>query len=259
MTIRRFSAALAALIPLGLGLLALPGPAIAATACSQPQYRIVHQASTGQVEFLNRDAFNGGFNCVTNHGGTDNFVTSRVQYTAHGVRSYPNLMVGCNLPANGFFGACTGHARLPRQIRNMAAYRVTWHTSHSGVTGHWNTGLDIWTSQQQQFASLGSEIMVWLNERNQPAPSTAIRVTIAGRHYLRWTRPAAHWTEIIYLRQPETSSVDYLHLGAILADAATIPNAGVDPSSYVQQIAGGFEMWTGGSGLSVSEFREFSG
>jgi hypothetical protein len=245
--------------PLGLaaaagvvaGLLVPASPA-AAVSCSQPQFQVVHQAATGQAEFLSGDAFHGGINCITNRGGTDNFVTSRVQWSfpAHDlVRSFPDLVVGCSLG-----GGCSPGSRLPRRVSALGSATLSWSTSHAGVTGHWNTGVDVWTSPGWVFRSRAAEVMVWLNERHQAAPGFAVRVTVAGQHYLRWAIPAASWTEIIYLRQPEVSSVSSLAIGAILADAATL-GEGVSRSSIVQQIGGGFEMWTGGGGLSVSKYQ----
>jgi len=233
----------------------IPGFAMAAS-CAQAQYVAVQQDASHQQEFLNRDAFNGGTNCITNHGGTDNFVTSGVQLIGTGwVRAYPNLMVGCNLPSNGFYGACTARSGLPRRVVNIPHATVAWYTSHTGVIGHWNTGIDVWTSNYRAFNGPSCEIMVWLNERNIPPPANAVHVVVAGKAYLRWTRPAAHWTEIIYLRQPQTTGVASLALGAILGNAAAMHVPGVGPNTFVQQIAGGFEMWRNGNGLRVSEFR----
>jgi hypothetical protein len=253
--VRRLVIAFAAACSLALpGGITLAAPAAAAT-CTQSSFRTVHNPPpSGVAQFLNADNFGGGDACALNNdGGSDFAIESQdVPYSGK-VLAYPDLSIGCGFPPSG---TCTPASGLPVKESAMSGARLTWATSHAGVltSDRYNTSADLFFSADSAYTAPSAEVMIWLNEQNEPPPPSAVLVTIGAMHYYRWSNARTSgtfaWTETIYLRTPQATTVTNSAIKPVLDNAV---NAGLLVSSnYLQYAGGGFELWQGGKNLATS-------
>jgi hypothetical protein len=119
-----------------------------------------------------------------------------------------------------------------------------------------NAAYDIWFNQTSTLTSQpnGAEVMIWLNHQGviQPFGSRVATVAINGAQYEVWTGNQSAWRIVSYVASSPVTAVTNLNLMPFFQDA--VSRRSLDPSWWVIDIEFGFEIWTGGQGLAVSDF-----
>ena len=163
--------------------------------------------------------------------------------------AYTSIYRGCH------WGACTGSNPFPIQETNIASATTTVHfTQPRGYNN--NAAYDIWFNQTSEATSQpnGTELMIWLNHQGviQPFGSRVASAAINGVQYEVWTGNQTSWRIISYVAASPVTSASALNLIPFFQDA--VSRRSLDPSWWVIDVEFGFEIWTGGQGLAISDF-----
>ncbi|WP_084682049.1 GH12 family glycosyl hydrolase domain-containing protein [Actinomycetospora chiangmaiensis] len=171
-----------------------------------------------------------------------------------GPSGYPSIYRGCN------YGYCTpGSANLfPAPVRTLGTVRSNLATTGPDRTqpvNQYNTAYDIWfdPNPAQAGRNTGAEMMIWLNRTSwvQPIGKPYYDVNVGGVIYTVWYGKT-DLPVISYVRKTPTTSVTNLPIDLFVRDAS---NRGVIRSTwYMTSVQAGFEPWTGGKGLKVTNF-----
>jgi hypothetical protein len=189
--------------------------------------------------------------CVTTNGATGWTVKTADQNagTDGPPAAYPSIFRGCH------WGRCTTGSGLPVQVSKLGSASSSWSTSASS-SGVYDTAYDVWfnTSPTTSGQPDGAELMIWLNSRGpvQPAGSKVGTTTIDGATWQVWTTRMSGWNYVAYVREQPTSAVSGLDIKAFTQDA--VNRGSIDPSWYLIDVEGGFEIWQGGQGLTTNSF-----
>lgn len=163
--------------------------------------------------------------------------------------AYTSIYRGCH------WGNCSGSNPFPIQEANLASARSSVHFSQPRGYSN-NAAYDIWFNQTSALTSQpnGAEVMIWLNHQGkiQPFGSRVATAAINGVQYEVWTGDQSSWRIVSYVATSPVTSVTGLDLLPFFQDA--ISRHSLDPSWWVIDIEFGFEIWTGGQGLGVSDF-----
>ena len=171
-----------------------------------------------------------------------------------GPSSYPSLYRGC------VYGYCTPGSTnvLPAPVRTLGTVRSNFATAgpdKSQPVNQYNTAYDIWfdPSATQSGRNTGAEMMIWLNRTSwvQPIGKPYYDVNIGGQVYTVWYG-TIDLPVISYVKKVPTTSVSNLPIDSFVKDATA---RGVIKSTwYMTSVQAGFEPWTGGKGLKVTNF-----
>jgi Glycosyl hydrolase family 12 len=171
--------------------------------------------------------------------------------TADGPRvsAYPNIFRGWQWGV-GTSGAWPVEVSADGAPRADFAVHQTWN-------GTYDASLDIWfsTYPNETTQANGAEIMIFLSHPHVLTGGKKIRVDGTDWYMNEW-KTKGHgvtWPLIIFTRATQTSSVKGLWLNPFfrLAEA----HGWLDPSWYWTGIDAGFELWKGGRGLRVTDFK----
>jgi Glycosyl hydrolase family 12 len=164
--------------------------------------------------------------------------------------AYPSVYEGCH------WGTCTSDSGLPIQVRDLErpGTVTTSYATETVSTGTWDDAYDIfYTASPSGTQNSGSvlEMMIWLTRGGtaQPAGSLAAsHVRIGGRLYNVW------WDgyTVTYVLVHPAESVSGLDLGALAA--YSVARGYLPASWFLIDVEAGFEIWQGGTGLTVSSF-----
>lgn len=196
--------------------------------------------------------------CITTSGEPGFQVqTSQIANSTYGPPgAYPSIYTGCH------WGYCTagGLGAGPLRIGSLTPGRLTTSFSASQPRGgYYDVSYDIWINKTRAATGEpnGTEVMVWLGHDGpvQPQGSIVARDIAIGSHaydiwYTRSTA-AAGGTVSFAMTSPVTA-VSSLDLGQLIQE--TIHRGYTSPLWYLIDIEAGFEIWRGGSGLTVSSF-----
>ena len=137
--------------------------------------------------------------------------------------------------------------------------------------GTYNTGYDLWFGKQSMTRGHadGAELMVWLNHRGGCCilrPHAPI-VRINGvRYYFQFWRPTdpnypgIAWNYIQFRRVVQTTHVTNLNLNPFIEYAEQAHRSQGQPTPlisrhwWLENLDGGFEIWSGGLGLRTTSF-----
>ena len=163
--------------------------------------------------------------------------------------AYTSVYRGCH------WGSCTVSNPFPIQVSNLASAESSLKLTQP--TGYNNdAAYDIWFNQKPRAAGQpdGAEVMIWLNHQGtiQPFGSRTATATIEGEQYEVWTGKQSSWKIVSYVASRPVTAVKGLNLMPFFADA--VARGSVAPSWWLIDVEFGFEIWTGGMGLAVSEF-----
>ncbi|MDL5157917.1 GH12 family glycosyl hydrolase domain-containing protein [Actinomycetospora termitidis] len=170
-----------------------------------------------------------------------------------GPSSYPSLYRGC------VYGYCTPGSTnvFPAPVRTLGAVRSNFATTGptNKATSQYNTAYDIWfdPTATNKGRNTGAEMMIWLNRTSwvQPIGKPYYDVNIGGTVYTVWYGKI-DLPVISYVRKTPTTSVSNLPIDLFVRDAT---NRGVIKNTwYMTSVQAGFEPWTGGQGLKVTNF-----
>lgn len=163
--------------------------------------------------------------------------------------AYTSIYRGCH------WGKCTSSNPFPLQENNIAS--VTTSVNVTQPSGYSNdAAYDIWFNRTSTTSGQpnGAEIMIWLDHQGaiQPFGSKAATVAINGANYDVWTGSQSSWKIISYVASAPEPGVANLNLMPFFADA--ISRGSLDPSWWLIDVEFGFEIWTGGQDLGMSNF-----
>ncbi len=163
--------------------------------------------------------------------------------------TYPSIFRGCH------WGNCTSSNPFPIEESNIASASTTVTvTQPSGYNN--DAAYDIWFNQASTTSGQpnGTEVMIWINHQGSPEPfgSQTATATIDGTAWQVWTGRQSSWNIISYVRETPVTSVSNLNLLPFFSDA--VARGSLEPSWWLIDIEYGFEIWTGGQGLGISNF-----
>ncbi len=198
-----------------------------------------------------QDEWNSGLEqCATVSGVGFTLTTADFDMPNGAPATYPSIYKGCH------WGDCTSAAssNLPIQMSNLATANTSVQTTET--TGDYDVAYDIWFSQTATTSGQpnGTEVMIWIDHSGfpQPSGSQTDTVTIDGATWEVWTNNNGGWQVVSYVQSPGTSSVNGLDLMPFFNDA--VERGSLQNTWYLIDIEMGFEVWTGGEGLGISNF-----
>ena len=188
--------------------------------------------------------------CATINGVGFTITTADFRKATNGPPgAYTSIYRGCH------WGTCTSSNPFPIQESNLAS--ATSSVNFTQPSGYNNdAAYDIWFNQTSTTSGQpkGAEVMIWLNHQGviQPFGSRAATAAIDGAQYEVWTGKQSSWKVVSYVASPPVTSVTNLNLLPFFEDA--VSRGSLDPSWWLIDVEFGFEIWTGGKGLAMSDF-----
>lgn len=188
--------------------------------------------------------------CATVNGVGFTLTTANFNLLTNGPpATYPSVYRGCH------WGDCTSSNPFPIQVSNIASASTSVSiTQPSGYNN--DAAYDIWFNQTSTTSGQpnGTEVMIWINHQGSPQPfgSDVATATIDGASWQVWTGRESSWNIVSYVRQTPVSSVSNLNLLPFFDDA--VSRGSLETSWWLIDVEYGFEIWTGGQGLAVSNF-----
>jgi hypothetical protein len=241
---------------------------VADVACGLHQ-RITQRAPGGVWVYSRPNAFNtsGQRLCISGSTSRPGFtILDNLRYTG-AWQAYPFTGVGCA------FNLCSRYTDLPMQVRGLPAAANTSFAWTGSAPGSWNVSYDIWFDHHDQITAQddGAELMIWL--RPNPGYRGGVIVHISKRRY--WFM---HWRTCNSVRQmgvtpPRVSPRD--HAGIcwnyvqfrflsvvhsvrrlwIMPFIRFLEGRGlVRPSWWLTSVHAGYELVSGGKGLTTTQF-----
>jgi Glycosyl hydrolase family 12/Cellulose binding domain len=188
--------------------------------------------------------------CATVNGVGFTLTTANFNLPTNGPpATYPSVYRGCH------WGDCTSSNPFPIQESNIASASTSVTiTQPSGYNN--DAAYDIWFNQTSTTSGQpnGTEIMIWINHQGSPQPfgSEVATATIDGATWEVWTGRESSWNIVSYVRATPVTSVSNLNLLPFFSDA--VSRGSLETSWWLIDVEYGFEIWTGGQGLAVSNF-----
>jgi hypothetical protein len=239
----------------GLLTVAVAGPAGAA-ATTTPAYTMIVSKKSINVQG-NYTINPGGFGermVLTNVSRGPNFtVDTTTKYDAK-ARAFPDIFIGCS------WGICSPYHTLPAKVAALMKLSRQKDPGASLSTagnpgGIWIPSYDIWFDPHpiHNGQASGAEIMIWLRgPRDARAP--IVKVDGARYYFLHWRTRHNHktWNYIQFRKVTQVYSLGGIHINDFIrvAEAHRL----IKPSWYLLNITAGFEIWSGGRGLKVTNF-----
>jgi hypothetical protein len=226
---------------------AIPAESVAQSSCSQ--FGVIPLAN-GAYNFQMNEFNSSQTECATINGVGFTINTANFNNATNGAPgAYTSIYRGCH------WGTCTSSNPFPIQESNIAS--ATSSVSFTQPSGYNNdSAYDIWFNQTATTSGQpnGTEVMIWLNHQGgvQPFGSQTSTATINGTDYAVWTGNQSSWKIVSYVATTPVTSVTNLNLLPFFEDA--VSRGSLDPSWWLIDIEFGFEIWTGGQGLAVSNF-----
>ncbi|KAA6460162.1 hypothetical protein DYQ86_14020 [Acidobacteria bacterium AB60] len=188
--------------------------------------------------------------CATIKGSGFTIATANFNNATNGPpAAYTSIYRGCH------WGSCTISNPFPIQESNLAsAMSSVRFTQPPGYNN--NAAYDIWFNRTSEATSQpnGAEVMIWLNHQGviQPFGARVGTIAVNGARYDVWTGDQSSWKIVSYVAVSPVTSATSLNLTPFFQDA--VARHSLDPSWWVIDVEFGFEIWTGGRGLGVSDF-----
>lgn len=160
---------------------------------------------------------------------------------------YPSILTGCN------YGTCTAGTQLPRAMRDLGPVTSTFAYT-APPSGVWVAAYDIWfdPTPRRDDAVTGLELMIWLRTTGPgPIGDKIGTATVDGATWDVW-RGSNGAQVLSYVRTEPTDRVDGLDVQAFAHDASA--RGLLPPEWYLTSVQAGFEPWTGGKGLTTTQF-----
>jgi hypothetical protein len=184
------------------------------------------------------------------------------------VTSNPSLPLGF---PSVFIGAYqtkkTTGSNLPKQVSALTSIPTIFstNTDQKGYSSY-NATYDVWFTQSNALVtggnpgSGGAYLMVWLFKPTDKSPRGTIKTNgsiingVPGSWDIWYDpSPSDNMPCVSYVSNPDKLASIEFDLNYFIKDAVA-KNYGVTNSQYLSIIFGGFEVWSGGSGLQVKQF-----
>jgi len=187
--------------------------------------------------------------CATVNGVGFTLTTANFDLGNGAPATYPSIFRGCH------WGNCTSSNPFPIQESNIASASTSVTiTQPSGYNN--DAAYDIWFNQTSTTSGQpnGTEVMIWINHQGFPQPfgSQTATATIDGSTWAVWTGRQTSWNIVSYVLETPVTSVSNLNLLPFFSDA--VSRGSLEPSWWLLDVEYGFEIWTGGQGLGISNF-----
>jgi Glycosyl hydrolase family 12 len=222
------------------------------TTCTQ--YAHIKVSTSWGAHFVVRNDNWGDTECLSNTDLRTNFkvTKSSASWSTPKVKAFPDIYRGCS------WGVCTWDSKLPRKVSALDPPITTWYTSEN-APGTWNAAYDIWftKSEETNGQANGAELMIWLNTHNMGRPPAGTPTLWVRHHkywFLHWVpcHNGACWNYIQFRRVRTTWGVRRMRIGPFIRRAE---RRGLIRSWWwMENIEAGFEIWTGGTGLTTKWF-----
>ena len=188
--------------------------------------------------------------CVNISGTGFTITTASFNLPTNGApANYTSVYRGCH------WGTCTSSNPFPIQESNIASAVSSVNLTQPSGSDN-DAAYDIWFNQSSTTSGQpnGTEVMIWLNHQGviQPFGSPTATATINGANYEVWTGNQSSWKVISYVATTPVTSVTNLNLKPFFADA--VSRGSLSSSWWLIDVEFGFEIWTGGQGLAMSNF-----
>lgn len=233
-------------LALCLGICAAPRTAAAQSSCSQFDVAPLD----GGVYNFQMDEWNSSQQeCATINGVGFTITTADFALATNGApATYTSVYRGCH------WGTCTSSNPFPIEENNIAsASSSVTITQPSGYNN--DSAYDIWFNQTSTTSGQpnGTEVMIWINHQGsiQPFGSNVGNVTIDGTSWAVWTGRQSSWNIVSYVENSPVTSAN-LNLLPFFSDA--VSRGSLQSTWWLIDVEYGFEIWTGGQGLAVSNF-----
>ncbi len=164
------------------------------------------------------------------------------------VSAYPAIFKGCH-----WMWCTTKNNPMPLQVKYVDSAPFTWVFNTLNVTGTWNAALDIWFAELPTGWDYSAELMIWLDYHGGAAPAGSKKATleIGG---LNWDVYFAAWSSWNYIAYKITSPVDSVSLDLRDFIHDSIIRGYLYTPWYMHAIEAGFEIFSGGQGLTTYSF-----
>jgi hypothetical protein len=188
--------------------------------------------------------------CATIKGVGFTITTADFRNATNGpAAAYTSIYRGCH------WGVCTDNNLFPIEESNIASATASVNlTQPSGYNN--DAAYDMWFNQTPRTSGQpnGTEVMIWLNHQGviQPFGSRVAAATIDGGQYEVWTGNQTSWKIVSYVASTPVTSATNLNLLPFFQNA--VSRGSLDPSWWLIDVEFGFEIWTGGKGLAISDF-----
>ncbi|MGA2889952.1 MAG: cellulose binding domain-containing protein [Terracidiphilus sp.] len=229
-----------------LAFLTMPTPSAAQSTCSATD---VTALDGGLYNFQMNEYDSSLEECATISGVGFTITTADFTNATNGSpATYTSIYRGCH------WGTCTASNPFPIEESNIASASTS--VSITQPSGSQNdAAYDIWFNQTSTTSGQpnGTEVMIWINHQGAPEPfgSQVATATIDGANYAVWTGNQTSWKIISYVATSPVTSAS-LNLLPFFADA--VARGSLESSWWLIDVEYGFEIWTGGQGLAMSNF-----
>lgn len=194
--------------------------------------------------------------CLRHEKGQPSFTVISSHVVGHRlVIAYPEIFYGCE------YGVCSRGSILPAKISHLPSrLRFSAYTRFPAAGGKFNDSLDIWFSRGRSThgQAAGAEIMVWMYRRHvRIAPGWRVRIGRAWWLVEEWTthnqQNGRSWPLIIFIRAKPSDYCHRLYLNKFIEVAEA--HRWIFRHYWLESIAQGYEIWSGGTGISTRWFR----
>ncbi|HET6876588.1 MAG TPA: hypothetical protein VFH38_03580, partial [Jatrophihabitans sp.] len=226
----------------------------AKTLCRPNEHKPVHLSGGKWYQLRNPYWKGTGRACIHSLGGT-RFKVLRTPRPGGNVTTYPDILRGC------IWNICTPNSNIPIRVSRIRHATTSWRIRTSHAPGTWNAAYDIWFGKHRmiQGHADGAELMIFLTTHNCCGLNGPQRVNIGHHAFLlqHWRPydPDFHvsWNYIQFrFLQPRTS-VHGLNLKRIIE--VCVRKGLIRPSWWMENVEAGFEIWSGGRGLTTAAYR----
>src|ERR1035437_4755805 len=219
-------------------------------------------AATGQMCDKWGSTTQGNYVVMNNRWGTD--ATQCINVTSSGFQitqqdgtsstsgapvSYPAIYLGCH------YTVCSPNSPLPMQISQISSAPSSTTEPYPG-SGTYDAAYDIWLNDTTDVSKVQkTKIMIWMSHAGsvQPIGSQTGSVSLAGYSWAVWTGNNGSNNVVSYALGSGISSFSF-NVMDFVNDTLSRGSQYGNSSWYLSSVQDGFEPWSGGVGLAVSNF-----
>ncbi|HEY3496127.1 MAG TPA: hypothetical protein VGK73_15620 [Polyangiaceae bacterium] len=210
----------------------------------------------------------GGSDCILNYVNNSFTVGTCNGSGSDAPASFPSIYQGNNgNTGNGVYSTKTTDS-MPIQVSNIASAVSSFR--YSGPAGQSNACYDIWFANSPPTAEyqdgINGFVMIWLRDPpgKQPIGTNQGSVTIAGQSWNKWVGPRGagpagqNNSPVVSFVNPaegDDSRAQSFVEKNILEFIQAASGNGISSSMYLTDVFAGFEIWSGGGGQKVDEFK----
>ncbi|WNV88083.1 GH12 family glycosyl hydrolase domain-containing protein [Umezawaea sp. Da 62-37] len=160
--------------------------------------------------------------------------------------SYPSVFLGCH------YNNCSPGSTLPMQVSRIRSATSSIDFRYAG--GTFDAAYDIWLDPTPKTNGVNQvEIMIWFNRQGsiQPIGSVVGTTNVGGRTWQVWRGSNGANNVISYVAPSAITSWSFSVMDFVNDVKA---RGAITTSWYLTSIQAGFEPWSGGTGLAVTNF-----